>query len=155
LLALRIDGEAIYETLLDTEADERFVSRSPDGRWIAYVSDVSGEREIYVRLFAGGESRLVSVNGGDRPVFSRDGRELFYMAGERMYAVSTARLDQSGPLDPELLFTGSYVALSQSWDVRPQGDFLMVSAGPSWLREILVVQNWTTELERLFTSDAR
>jgi serine/threonine-protein kinase len=155
LLALRIDGDAPAETLLDTEADERFVSRSPDGRWIAYMSDVSGEREIYVRLFAGGESRLVSVNGGDRPVFSRDGRELFYLAGERMYAVPTARLDQSGPLAPELLFTGSYVALSQSWDVRPQGDFVMVSAGPSWLREILVVQNWTTELEGLFASGGR
>ena len=155
IYSLRVDGNAPYVPLLDTEADERLVSRSPDGRWIAYASDVSRASEIYVRAFAGGETRLVSVNGGDRPVFSRDGRELFYLAGERMYAVPTDRLDEPGALEPELLFTGSYVLLSQSWDVRPQGDFLMVSAGPNWLREILVVQNWTAELQELLADDAR
>ena len=45
--------------------------------------------------------------------------------------------------------------LSRSWDVRPQGDFVMVSAGPNWLREILVVENWTTELEQLLAQDSR
>ena len=155
IFSLRVDGAGPYEPLVDTEADERFASRSPDGRWIAYLSDVSGTPEIYARAFAGGEPRLVSVNGGDRALFSRDGRELFYLSGERMYAVRTDRLDEPGPLEPELLFTGSYVLLGASWDVRPQGDFLMVWAGPNWLREILVVQNWTTELEQLFAGDAR
>jgi serine/threonine-protein kinase len=155
LYAIHVDGEAAVDTLLDTQADERLVSRSPDGRWIAYVSDASGAREIYARAFSGGEPRLISVNGGDSPMFSRDGRELFYLAGERMYSVPTDRLDDPGPLDPELLFTGSYVLLSRSWDVRPQGDFVMVSAGPSWLREILVVENWTTELEQLFADASR
>lgn len=40
----------------------------------------------------------------------------------------------------------------QSWDVPPQDDLVMISAGPSWLREILVVENWTTELETIFGS---
>jgi hypothetical protein len=107
LFAIDVDGDGLFEPLLDTEADERYVSRSPDGRWIAYTSDVSGTPEIYVRRFDGGEPRLVSLNGGDRAVFSRNGRELFYLAGERMYAVSTDRLDRPDRLEPELLFTGS------------------------------------------------
>jgi serine/threonine-protein kinase len=157
LFALRVDGDPPYqyETLLDTDADERLVSRSPDGRWIAYMSDASGASEIYARPLAGGESRLVSVNGGDSPMFSRDGRGLFYLAGDRMYSVPTDRLDDPSAPEPELLFTGSYVLLSRSWDVRPQGDFVMVSAGPNWLREILVVENWTTGLEEMFADDAR
>lgn len=72
-----------------------------------------------------------------------------------MYAVPTERLDQPGPLEPEVLFTGSYVQLATTWDVRPQGDLVMVWAGPNWLREILVVQNWTTELEVRFGGEAR
>jgi serine/threonine-protein kinase len=155
LYTMRLAQDAVPELLLDTDANEVFPRRSPDGLWVAYRSDVSGIEEVYVRRFAGGEARQVSVNGGDRALFSRDGRELFFLSGERMYAVPTEQLDDPTPLEPELLFTGSYVLLGPSLDVRPQGDFVMVSAGPNWLREILVVQNWTTELERLFSDQAR
>jgi serine/threonine-protein kinase len=155
LFTTRLAEGAVPETLLDTEAHELYARRSPDGRWLGYTSDVSGIPEVYVRRFAGGEPRQVSVNGGDRLLFSRDGRELFYVGGERMYAVPVEQLEDPAPLEPELLFTGSYVLLGASLDVRPQGDFVMVSAGPSWLREILVVQNWTTELEQLFSDQAR
>jgi hypothetical protein len=72
-----------------------------------------------------------------------------------MNSVRTERLGRAGPLDPELLFRGSYVMLGPSWDVRPQGDFVMVSAGPRWLREIQVVQNWVSELEQLFEESER
>ena len=107
LFVVRVDADAPYETLLDTEADERFVSRSPDGRWIAYMSDASGAAEIYVRPFADGEPKIVSVNGGDQAVFSRDGLELFYLSGERMYAMPTDRFDEPVPPSPSCCSPGA------------------------------------------------
>src|SRR4029453_664746 len=61
---------------------------SPDGKWIAYVSDESGRFEIYVRSFPGpGEKWPISLEGGNEPVWPRNGRELFYRAGDTMMAV--------------------------------------------------------------------
>src|SRR5262249_39412833 len=68
------------------ETDARF---SPDGRWIAYVSDESGQREVYVGAFDGsGEKRRVSTSGGLAPRWRRDGKEIFYLtaAGTMMAA---------------------------------------------------------------------
>jgi WD40 repeat protein len=152
---MRLDRDAAPVPLIDTEADERWITRSPDGRWIAYTSDLSGTTEVYVREFPGGEPRQVSVIGAEHAVFSRSGEELYFPSGERMYALRTDQLDAPGSLDPELLFEKSYVLLGPSWDVRPQGDFLMVSAGPQWLREILVVQGWVDELQTLFDDAVR
>jgi serine/threonine-protein kinase len=150
LRVMRLDADEGSRPLLDTDADERWITRSPDGRWIAYTSDLSGRTEVYVREFGGGEARQVSLTGSEHAVFSRSGDELLFLSGERMYAVPSERLDGPGPLEAELLFEGSYVVLGPSWDVRPQGDFVMVSGGPSWLREIHVVQGLTTELDALF-----
>src|SRR5262249_15594735 len=66
------------------EGDARF---SPDGKWIAYVSDESGSAEVYVQPFQNrGEKRRVSVAGGSRPAWRSDGKE-FYLAGDRVIAV--------------------------------------------------------------------
>jgi hypothetical protein len=149
----RVEPDAVPEDFINTDGFEHLITRSPDGRWVAYTSDFSGRMEVYARPFAGGETRQISDNGAVGAVFSRDGSELFYASGEDVYSVRTDRLAQPGPLGPELLFTRGYVFLGPSWDVRPQGDFVMVSAGANWLREILVVQNWTTELEELFAEE--
>ncbi len=70
------------------ERDARF---SPDGRWIAYVSEESGRPEVSVRSLSGAPNRqVVSRGGGDQPVWRRDGRELFYVAPDgRLHSVST------------------------------------------------------------------
>ena len=71
-----------------TPFDERSPRFSPDGRWLAYVSDESGRDEVYVQPFPGpGAKWLVSTDGGREPVWGRDGRELFYRAGDLMMAV--------------------------------------------------------------------
>jgi hypothetical protein len=151
----RLEPDAVPEDFIDTDGFEHLITRSPDGRWVAYTSDFSGRMEVYARPFGGGETRQISDNGAVGAVFSRDGTELFYASGEDVYSVRTDRLAQPGPLEPEHLFTRGYALLGPSWDARPQGDFVMVSAGPNWLREILVVQNWTTELDELFADDDR
>jgi Tol biopolymer transport system component len=72
-------GASTVDTLLATDADESYVVPSPDGRWFAYLSDHSGRPEVYVRALGESDVQLqVSVDGASEPVWSRDGRELFY-----------------------------------------------------------------------------
>ena len=90
--ALSMDGSGRVEPILDSEANEVGAEVSPDGRWIAYDSDESGQFEIYVRpypdAYAGGRW-LISSGGGRQPLWSRDGSELFYRDdGGAMFAVS-------------------------------------------------------------------
>ena len=78
-----LDGARRIRPLAQTTATERNGEVSPDERWLAYQSNRSGPFEIYVRPFTGtgsGPEKLASVGGGTRPLWSRDGRELFYFA---------------------------------------------------------------------------
>ena len=70
---------------LRTPYFERFAQFSPDGKWVAYVSDDSGANEIYVRALPGAQNQVrVSVSGGDVPRWSRDGRQLFFYSNGKM-----------------------------------------------------------------------
>jgi serine/threonine protein kinase len=72
-----------FEIFLQTEDTEQSAKFSPSGRWLAFESDVSGEMEVYVRAFPGpGGEWQVSTNGGIRPLWRADGRELFYLAND-------------------------------------------------------------------------
>ncbi len=155
IFTMAADGSTPIRPVLDSEVNERWPVRSPDGRWIAYASDLTGAYEVYVRAFPEGEPRQVSVNGGNNPLFSRSGDELFWLRGEQAYAVRTEGLDEGAPLEPELLLTRNHVILGPSWDVRPNGDFLMMMAGPNFMREIQVVQNWVAELDAMFEESPR
>jgi eukaryotic-like serine/threonine-protein kinase len=132
---------------------------SPDGLWLAYASDESGRREIYVRAFPDtGGTWQVSNDGGNEPLWNPNGRELFYRSGDRMMSVevNTAHGFASGK--PRVLFTGRYRTTSNWW-ARPNYDvsadgrrFLMLkdvggnSAPPT---DVAVVLNWAAELRRL------
>ncbi len=83
-------GEAKPSPLVQTEANETAGTLSPDGRWLAYASNVSRRFEVYVQSFpGGGGKRQVSTGGGNNPRWRRNGRELFYYAGDgKLMAVS-------------------------------------------------------------------
>ena len=72
---------------MSTPASEVAPALSPDGRWLAYSSDESGQYEVYVRALSGGERYLVS-DGGTEPAWSADGQELFYRHGPGLIAAS-------------------------------------------------------------------
>jgi Tol biopolymer transport system component len=76
---------------LHTEFRERFPKLSPNVEWLAYHSDESRRCEVYVQTFPKpGAKWQVSTNGGERPVWSRDGKELFYIGADgKMMAVET------------------------------------------------------------------
>jgi serine/threonine-protein kinase len=158
------DGTFNLETFdLDSTHAERDVSASPiavealgrfapDGHSIAYVSDESGRREVYLRSFPDVGSRLqVSVASGTRPVWSRDGKQLYYWEGNRLMAATISRDPMSRVVSREALFQGNY---GTEFDVAPDGmQFLMIepeSAGP----RIVVIPNWLTELRQV-TSTGR
>ena len=83
--ALPQGGDRKPMPILQDSFRSRQASFSPDARWIAYVSNESGRDEVYVRGFPSGEGKwLISSNGGTRPSWRRDGRELFYMSPEGM-----------------------------------------------------------------------
>ena len=161
------DGSAILVEVPPT--DEFFVSRlepggqpkpvitgrgfpsdarvSPDGRWIAYEAVGDTRAQVFVQPASGsGPGRQLSIDGGRSPVWSRDGQELFFLRDRQMVAVSFQAAGIA-PSKPVVLFEGDYVTTSGSYDVAPDGRFLMMkSAVQRTVPQLHVVLNWVTEL---------
>jgi WD40-like Beta Propeller Repeat len=91
--------------ITSTPFNETIPAFSPDGKWLAYQSDESGRDEVYVQPFpAGGSKTLVSVDGGTEPVWSGNGRELFYRNGDHMMTAAVTTQPVFRVSKPELLF---------------------------------------------------
>ncbi|MGH7618577.1 MAG: hypothetical protein ACREPM_15265, partial [Gemmatimonadaceae bacterium] len=133
-----------------TEARGRF---SPDGRWVAYNSDDSGQPEIYVRPLAESGGRVqISTGGGLRPIWSPDGNRIYYWEGTRMMAATVAREPSMHVTSREPLFDGRY---ELDFDVSHDGTrFLMIESQSSGV-SLVVIPNWRTELRRLTSKGAQ
>ena len=142
------------QPFLATSFNEYYPDISPDGRWLAYVSDESGQNEVYVRPLAGpGAKVLISQSGGVEPLWSRNGRELFYRGTGREGTPLIAAALQTTPelrvLSRTTLFDVSVYegAIPHSnYDVGPDGKFVMVYQGR--LSDMVVIQNWIEEVRR-------
>ena len=129
---------------------------SPNGHWIAYVSNESGRYEIYVVSYPSSSGKLqISKDGGTEPVWNQNGRELFYRTGSKMMVVDVDTRTTFTAGKPRLLFEGKYLptpATSPNYDVSPDGQrFLMLTAADPEEQaqtEINVVFNWFEELKR-------
>jgi Tol biopolymer transport system component len=148
---LRLDGHSAPEIFIETESNERSGRISPDDRWLAYVSNESGRDEVYVQPFPERGRRVqISTEGGTEPVWSRDGRELFYRDGRKMMAVAVSSDTSFSAEKPTLLFEGPYATGDFSYDVTHDGRFVMIQTereeGPT---QINIVLNWSEELKRL------
>jgi Tol biopolymer transport system component len=147
---LELGGAA--RPLVATPANELHPAISPDARWLAYDSDESGRAEIYVRPFPDVATRrwTVSADGGHSPLWSPDGRELFYMNGQDLIAV-TMGLDGPSlvPGAPSVLFSGPFdTTQDNNYDVSSDGHFIMIEPDPEELLHGLhVVLDWSSELE--------
>jgi serine/threonine-protein kinase len=151
--ARRLTGDtALIPLLVDSDLTMQAALR-PDGRWLAFVSDVSGRREVYVASFPDMASiRLVSNGGGLEPRWARDGRELFFKSGGNLVAVDVPPGLAFAPGLPRVLFpVGAYrIARNrQQYDVSPDGRrFVMIrDVGGRADAEIVYVENWFEELK--------
>ena len=146
------------DLLIETPADDRNAELSPNGRYLAYQSNESGQSEIYVRPYPqiGSGRWQVSTSSGKGPAWARDGREIFYM--DRTNHLMTVPVDTAGPT----FSAGASVAVLQTpyaapfawrmFDVAADGTrFLMIKRqfSQTAARTIVVVQNWVEELKRI------
>ena len=105
---LPVGGEP--EAFLETQFNERAPRLSPNGKWLAYVSNQAGEDRIQVTAFPdGGQVFTVSMGLGTEAVWSRDGRELFYRTGNQLWAVEVETEGGFTAERPTLLFEGQYM----------------------------------------------
>jgi eukaryotic-like serine/threonine-protein kinase len=126
---------------------------SPDGRWLAYMSNESGRAEVYVTYYPGpGSKWQISTDGGSEPVWNHNGRELFYRTANKMMAVDVTTQPAFSAGKPSVLFEDHYVLGASSpanYDVSADGQrFLMIKAKEEATpTQINVVLNWTEELK--------
>jgi serine/threonine-protein kinase len=149
--------------LLDSPADERNASIAPDGRWIAYESNKSGQFQVYVKPFPNVDDseHQISTEGGRTPVWSPIGRELFFVNGSALLAVAVQTTPSFRAANPTRLFEAHSRILDgrllgnsgRTFDVSPDGKrFLMLkdesgaAARQAARPNIVVVQNWFEEL---------
>ncbi|HEX2721955.1 MAG TPA: protein kinase [Gemmatimonadaceae bacterium] len=134
-----------------TRAVEHMARVSPDGRWVAYVSDESGTEQVYVQPFPGPGARIqISVRGGAEPVWSRDGRRLFFRDYDNLQVAAVEPGPPFKVVSVNVLFADTFVGRLQphaNYDVSPDGShfvFLKETDQP----EAFVVYNWLTEVRR-------
>jgi Tol biopolymer transport system component len=159
IVALRT-GDSVTVPIAAEPYDEKAAALSPDGRWLAYESNETGDDEIYVRPFPDADDGKwqVSAGGGLNPRWARNGREIFYI--NRDGAMSVAEVSTTGgfrvgqrsslfSLEGTGLYFGSNYA---SWDVSADGQrFLMVqfaNIGEATLNQLIVVENFVADLRR-------
>jgi serine/threonine-protein kinase len=172
LWRLPLQGEPRARRLVQTEFTERNADISPNGRWLAYQSNDTGQFEIYVRPFpnVNADRQRVSTGGGIAPVFARNGREIFFMTLRGESLMTAAILESPGSAafrtsTPIKLFdTPGYMTpngvgganrpAGRTYDVSADGRrFLMIKdvsvrEGTPAPQSITVVQNWVEELRR-------
>ena len=161
VMQMRLEGTRAITPLIRTPFAERNGIVSSDGRWLAYEANESGPFEVFVRPFpniAGGRWQL-SSNGGTRPLWSRGGRELLYVAptGAIMH-VGISAGSSWAPTTPTPLVKEGYATQfanpGRTYDISPDGQRLLLikpaaTTATSSQGGIVVVLNWAEELKRL------
>jgi serine/threonine-protein kinase len=153
------------EFFLRTSNGGRDAHFSPDGRWIAYSSSESGSPQVYVSGFPDtGRHWQVSSNGGLSPIFSRNGKQLFYfdVLGNQIMVASYAVKGDSLVVEKPQVWSRQSVALSLSgavgaqYDVAPDGKRMVVSTYASSAQQgsghVILLENFIDELQRKMPS---
>ena len=163
-----IDGAQADRPIVATPARESSPTLSPDGRWLAFDSQESGRSEVYIQAYPEGDRHTVSLEGGRVPLWSGDGRTLFFVGlhEEILKMLQVAVTAAPGGLqlgNPEPLFymrqtapdgtDYSYYAGNNiggaGYDILPDGRFVLLRSPEPDNREVVIVQNWFDEVRRL------
>jgi serine/threonine-protein kinase len=157
------DGDPEPRPLVATGSHEYGPAISPDGQRLAYASEESGRREVYVQPFPdGGQRHQISTGVGHKPVWSPDGTIIYYRELEDgpILAASVTTKPRFEAEAPRMLLEGKYEEGLYTWapnfDIAPDGEsFVMIKEDEDWGRatEIRVVLNWFEEIERLVPTE--
>jgi Tol biopolymer transport system component len=144
-------GESIAPVATST-ANERSPVLSPDGKWIAFVSDATGRDEVFVkRLDAAREPTQLTESGGTEPAWFSEG--LLYRSGDR---VVLAKVSGEVLSPPEDMLEGEFERDAggnlANYDVDARGRFLIMLKSAAGARDLRMVRNWGTELAQLARS---
>ena len=163
---LSVEGDRTVQMLLETEFRERSPAVSPDGQWIAYQSDESGRNEIYVQPFPNVDDGKwqVSTNVGSDPVWSPDGRRLFFNEQPIRMMVAEVQTDPTFSRGtPTEVFPQSGLEFGgggRRYDLAPDGERFVVrrsggaqTTGEETFDRLIVVEHWFEELKRLVPID--
>ena len=151
LWAMRLGEGSRPEPILESPSQKGDAMVSPDGHWVAYQSNETGETEIYVAAYPGPGGKFpISNAGGMLPRWARTGRELFYRNGDKLMAVDIQTSPTFHAGTPRVVFTGDYMSV---YDLSPDGKrFLMVKPPADRQKapmdQVTVVLNWFEELRQ-------
>jgi Tol biopolymer transport system component len=155
LLFRPLDGSAPPRPIQVSRSDERNVSFSPDGRWVAYQSNEIGRFEIYAQPFPGPGNRIqVSTDGGTDPIWARNG-EIFYLHDDELRVVPARPTGRTEFEAPRPLFSYPLLPSStheaQTFDVTRDGARIIAVVIPEARRprQLEIVTSWTSALERM------
>ena len=155
IYAIRSGIDTVAVPLVVTEFRELSISLSPDGRWLAFVSDRSGRNEVFVRPFPDASASLqqVSADGGTEPLWAHSGRELFYVNGaNELVAVQVSADPSFAAGRQDVLFSvvdyKRFRAYPQ-YEVTPDDQrFVMLRVGEADSDiGLILVENWAEELK--------
>jgi hypothetical protein len=155
-MVVPLDRREPPRPLLNVKAQVSDVEIAPGGQWVAYESNESGQFEVYVRPWPAVEGGRwpISSNGGQHPLWSRDGRELFFISASGMMMSAAIKPGTTFTYDKPLeLFSAAsyYVNVARDYDVTPDGKrFLMVKNADTKASKppIVVVTNWFEEVQK-------
>jgi eukaryotic-like serine/threonine-protein kinase len=153
---LNLDDPSKRRPFLQTPFREGGPVLSPDGHWIAYVSDESGRSEVYVRAFPGpGQKWTISTDGGSEPIWPRKSDQIFYRAADAMMVVDVKTTPEFSAGKARRLFEQAYERSDAYWpnyDATPDGRRLLmireIAPPHTAQRQINLVLNWTEELKQ-------
>jgi len=153
ILALRPGIDTVPRPLIATAKEEYSPTVSPNGKWLAYTSNESGQEEVYVRPFENPDRArwAVSVGGGTEPLWARSGREIFYRqgVGDLMRRTVAETPDLSlGPVE-QLFDARGYRTdhYHRVYDIAPGGDRFIMVRRQGLVSELVLVTNWFEELK--------
>lgn len=156
----RLTGDTTRKTFVSEPSTEYAPRFSPDGKWLAYGSNRDGTSQVYVEPFPPTGSRYqVTSEGGAAPLWSRDGKRVYYANANRIFAATVQLTPTFAVLARQELFAGGQYSLSSPvhapWDVSPDGQHLLLIRPLQADNALVVVHNWRQELRGAVAARAR
>ena len=158
ILAQSLTGDRTKSPLASTQFIEDMGRISPDGKWLAYVTNASGTNEVVVQPYPGPGARVqVSNRGGEEPVWSASGQKLYYRDDQNLVAVSFRAAPDFQVTGREILFSDIFLRRTlphANYDVAPDGkSFLFLQSTSD--NQAIIVYNWIAEVRTRLKDSSR